>query len=214
LLERGAAATLGNVYEPYLMLTPHLDIFERQLCGGASFADAAYAAQPVLSWMTTFIGDPLYRPFAARQTALGGQTPRAAADGAEYAAFADGAGRWAGNRAAGAAWLRARGKALQSGLIFEGLGLLQAGAGDADAALASWTQARQAYRAAADRLRCVVHAVGLLRAGKKNAQALSLVREQIARYPQADAAELLRAIERELAPPPSPAAVSGSASRH
>ena len=27
LITRGAAATLGNVYEPYLDLTPHLDVF-------------------------------------------------------------------------------------------------------------------------------------------------------------------------------------------
>ncbi|MEI8234207.1 MAG: TIGR03790 family protein [Verrucomicrobiota bacterium] len=201
LLERGAAATLGNVYEPYLTLTPHLDLFESQLCGGASFADAAYAAQPVLSWMTTFIGDPLYRPFAARLA--GAKAPREAA---EYALFADGAARWhAGNRAGGEAWLQGRGKALQSGVLFEGLGLLQAGAGDADAALASWAQARQSYREDADRLRCAVHAATLLRARQKNAQALALVREQIARNPQADAAECLRAIERELAPPsPTP----------
>ncbi|MDD5350148.1 MAG: TIGR03790 family protein [Chthoniobacteraceae bacterium] len=197
LLERGAAATLGNVFEPYLMFTPHLDIFERQLCGGAPFADAAYAAQPVLSWMTTFIGDPLYRPFAARQA--GAKAPREAA---EYAAFADGAARWTANRAASETWLRARAKALKSGVLYEGLGLLEEGAGDADAAFAAWTQARQAYREDADRIRCAVHAVDLLRAGHKDAQALALVRGEIARYPQADATELLRAIERQLAPPP------------
>ena len=209
LLERGADATLGNVYEPYLMFTPHLDVFESQLCGGGNFADAAYAAQPVLSWMTTFIGDPLYRPFAAWQTVLPPKAPR---ETVEYAAFTEGAARWAGNRTAGAAWLRGKGKALQSGLIFEGLGLLQAGAGDADSALASWAQARKTYREEADRLRCAVHSIGLLRAGQKNALALALVREQIARSPQADAAELLRAIERELAPPPpspTPAPVQG-----
>ena len=182
------------------MFTPRLDLFESRLCGGGSFADAAYAAQPVLSWMTTFIGDPLYRPFAARQARAGAKTPREAA---EYAAYADGAARWnAGNRAGGAAWLRARGKALQSGVLLEGLGLLQAEAGDADAALVSWAKARQNYREDADRLRCVLHAAGLLRAQKKSSQALALVREQIALNLEADAVELLRAIERELAPPP------------
>jgi hypothetical protein len=30
---------------------------------GYTFGEAAWAAQPVLSWQTTVIGDPLYRPF-------------------------------------------------------------------------------------------------------------------------------------------------------
>lgn len=64
LLERGVTATMGCVYEPYLDLTPNLDLFFSRLFMGLSFAEAAYASQPVLSWQTTMIGDPLYRPFA------------------------------------------------------------------------------------------------------------------------------------------------------
>ena len=30
---------------------------------GFTFGEAAYACQPVLSWQTTVVGDPLYRPF-------------------------------------------------------------------------------------------------------------------------------------------------------
>ena len=63
LLAKGAAATMGNVYEPYLSYTPHLDLFFQRLLNGAPFLEAAYDSEPVLSWQTTFIGDPLYRPF-------------------------------------------------------------------------------------------------------------------------------------------------------
>jgi uncharacterized protein (TIGR03790 family) len=63
LIDHGADATMGTVYEPYLELTPHLDIFTRRLLDGNSFAEAAYASQLGLSWMTTVVGDPLYRPF-------------------------------------------------------------------------------------------------------------------------------------------------------
>jgi len=63
LIDHGADATMGCVYEPYLALTPHLEIFTRRLLDGDSFAEAAYACQPGLSWMTTVVGDPLYRPF-------------------------------------------------------------------------------------------------------------------------------------------------------
>ena len=64
LLAKGAAATIGNVFEPYLSLTPRIDVFFQRLLDGAPFLEAAYYSEPVLSWQTTFIGDPMYRPFA------------------------------------------------------------------------------------------------------------------------------------------------------
>lgn len=64
LVARGAAATLGSVLEPYLSLTPNVDILIENLLAGRTFAEAAYASQPALSWMITTVGDPLYRPFS------------------------------------------------------------------------------------------------------------------------------------------------------
>ena len=63
LIAHGADATMGTVYEPYLALTPHEDIFTRRLLQGDYFAEAAYASERALSWMLTVVGDPLYRPF-------------------------------------------------------------------------------------------------------------------------------------------------------
>jgi uncharacterized protein (TIGR03790 family) len=63
LIAHGADATMGMVYEPYLSLTPHEDIFARRLLQGAYFAEAAWASEKGLSWMLTVVGDPLYRPF-------------------------------------------------------------------------------------------------------------------------------------------------------
>jgi uncharacterized protein (TIGR03790 family) len=63
LIAHGADATMGMVYEPYLALTPHMDIFTRRMLQGAYFAEAAYASERGLSWMLTVVGDPLYRPF-------------------------------------------------------------------------------------------------------------------------------------------------------
>lgn len=65
LLELGAAATLGNVYEPYLVFTSHLDIFQDRLMNNLTLAEAGYMSQRSLSWAGVIIGDPLYRPFAA-----------------------------------------------------------------------------------------------------------------------------------------------------
>ncbi len=64
LVERGVAATLGNVYEPYLAFTHHLDLFMEALAAGKTTGEAAYYSLPALSWQEVFIGDPLYRPFA------------------------------------------------------------------------------------------------------------------------------------------------------
>jgi uncharacterized protein (TIGR03790 family) len=64
LLAKGATITMGCVDEPYLSGTPDVGIFTaRMIYHGLTFGEAAYAAQPVLSWQTTVVGDPLYRPF-------------------------------------------------------------------------------------------------------------------------------------------------------
>lgn len=64
LLRQGAAAALGNVYEPYLALTVHFDILNQRLLEGYTLGEAAWCATPVLSWMNVVCGDPLYRPYA------------------------------------------------------------------------------------------------------------------------------------------------------
>lgn len=64
LLAKGATCTMGSVDEPYLTGTPDLGTFAgRWLYYGFTFGEAAYAAQMTLSWQTTVVGDPLYRPF-------------------------------------------------------------------------------------------------------------------------------------------------------
>ena len=64
LLAKGATATMGSVAEPYLAGTPDVGTFmSRWILSGFTFGEAAYACQGSLSWMTTVVGDPLYRPF-------------------------------------------------------------------------------------------------------------------------------------------------------
>jgi len=65
LLAKGATCTMGCVNEPYLPGTPNVAAFLARLTAdGLTFGEAAWTAQPVLSWQTTVVGDPLYRPFA------------------------------------------------------------------------------------------------------------------------------------------------------
>lgn len=71
LLEKGATCTMGAVDEPYLSGTPDIAMFVGRLTfGGFTFGEAAYTAQGALSWQTTIIGDPLYRPFGKSFEAL------------------------------------------------------------------------------------------------------------------------------------------------
>ncbi len=63
LLQKGAAASMGAVSEPFLQFTPHLQIWAEELVRGRTFGDATSRAQSVLSWQITVLGDPLFRPF-------------------------------------------------------------------------------------------------------------------------------------------------------
>ncbi len=71
LLARGATATMGCTEEPYLEGTPDISIFMgRWMFLGFTFGEAAYASQRFISWQTTVVGDPLYRPFALKPQEL------------------------------------------------------------------------------------------------------------------------------------------------
>jgi len=67
LLAAGATATVGYVEEPYLEGTVNVaSLFANFTVFGFSFGEAAYAAQQSISWQTTVVGDPLYRPFGRK----------------------------------------------------------------------------------------------------------------------------------------------------
>jgi uncharacterized protein (TIGR03790 family) len=70
-LAKGATVTLGSVFEPYLGGTPDVAaLLSRWVELGFSYGEAAIAAQQSLSWQTTVVGDPLYRPFARKPKEL------------------------------------------------------------------------------------------------------------------------------------------------
>jgi uncharacterized protein (TIGR03790 family) len=198
LVSAGAAATLGNVYEPYLGLTPQLDIFHDRLRAGLTFAESAYMAQRVLSWMTTCVGDPLYRPF--KGAAELGEKP---VEG-EWADYRQSARAWySSERAAGDAALRAAAKKNRSGMTLEGLGLLQLSVDDRTAALETFAEARALYGPTVDALRVAVHEVMQLKAAGREAEARVLVRRVTAKAPDMPAADLLRLLVEPPPPPPA-----------
>jgi uncharacterized protein (TIGR03790 family) len=85
LVARGIAATVGNVYEPYLEFTHNPQLFLAALARGETAGEAAYYALPALSWQAIFVGDPLYRPFAL---GLPAQLARADSDPTPFSAYA------------------------------------------------------------------------------------------------------------------------------
>ena len=67
MLEDGVCATIGPVYEPYLVAFPRPnEFFSLLLQGRLSLVECYYRTKPFNSWMMTLVGDPLYRPFAKR----------------------------------------------------------------------------------------------------------------------------------------------------
>ncbi len=76
LLAKGATCTMGCVYEPYLACTPNVAAFLGRIANGFTFGEAAWASQPALSWQTTVIGDPLYRPYGKSLAAMHAELAR------------------------------------------------------------------------------------------------------------------------------------------
>ena len=64
MLEKGVAATIGPVSEPYVQAFPVPEAFFGLLVEGkASLVECYFLSLPFLSWQMVLVGDPLYRPF-------------------------------------------------------------------------------------------------------------------------------------------------------
>lgn len=171
LLTRGAAATLGNVHEPYLQMTHHFDIFESRLLAGYTLVEAAYMALPVLSWQNIVLGDPLYRPFLH----LDGTGEMAEEDRA-YRAIRIAKMRWKDDPAKYEAMLRDGATRLKSGPMMEAVGLMNVGQQKTGVAAMDFQRAKLFYTTKPDRLRLDMHIAAMDRAAGRNAAAVKLLR--------------------------------------
>ena len=206
LLYKGADAVLGNVYEPYLALTTHLDVFAEHLLDGYTLAESAWAAQPGLSWMNTVVGDPLYRPALVWKNLefdlddptgkAGGSSPET--DGRAYA---QGARIWhAKGPAAGAAALKKSAERLRSGRVYEGLGLLEGAHGDAGRAAEAFERASKYYKEPVDKVRVAYEQVRCLAGAGRKKEAAALRAAPRARFASAAAAAGLGELKPFVAP--------------
>jgi hypothetical protein len=201
LVSRGAAASLGNVYEPYLQLTTNLSIFNDRLLHGFTFAESAYSATQALSWMTVMVGDPLYRPFGyALQFETKRDPAKPLSEWRMYREFAlQNAGRPAAEyrNLARQAASRARNAAM-----IEDLGGMEARDGNYAAATSCFQQARSLYTKRDDILRVVVEEADAWVKQEKPARALEVVRNVLKIVSDAPTVAMLRKIEQDLSPPP------------
>jgi uncharacterized protein (TIGR03790 family) len=68
MLEKGVAATVGPVYEPYVQGFPLPEIFFSSLVEGyMSLGESYLVSLPFISWQSVLIGDPLYQPFRPKK---------------------------------------------------------------------------------------------------------------------------------------------------
>ena len=206
LISRGAAASVGNVYEPYLQLTAHLNILNDRLLHGFTFAESAYSSIEALSWMSVIVGDPLYRPYAGwLQLDLSRDTAKGASNWRMYHDFA------VKNVTKPAPDYRILARQVASrarnGAMIEDLGLMEARDGNIASATSYFQQARTCYTTRDDILRVVLEEADAWAKQKRPKRALELLRSTLRIVSDAPAAALLKKMEQELktAPSTSPA---------
>ena len=201
LLDKGAAATLGNVYEPLLHLTHHFDIFTRRLLSGYTLVEAAYMSAPVLSWHHVVLGDPLYRPFLH----LDGSGKKEDTDAA-YRALRIARMRWARDPAEMEKQLRLAAPRMKSGVILEALGLnLMERMQPAQAAVI-FQQAKTLYTGNVDKLRMDMLVAALDRKGRRKAAAIKTLRDAQIRFAHLPEVKAAAAWLNIIDPPPPPPA--------
>ncbi len=64
LLEDGVSGVKGYVYEPYLTAVGYPSVLLPYYAYGYNFAEVNYAANPLISWMGTVVGDPKMAPYS------------------------------------------------------------------------------------------------------------------------------------------------------
>lgn len=202
VLARGAAATMGNVYEPYLDLTPHLDIFNERLLQGFTFAESVYMSIKVLSWMGTIIGDPLYRPFAGGQSDDWRRAPDPEAE--PWIALQKQLRQGSRAGLTQTLYLSRLARENPTGLNYEALGMLQSFYGEPREALASLESAGTVYKNPAEAFRTVIERIRILQGIGNKSAALKLIDRTLQRTQPAERAKLLNDIRNEIAPPPPP----------
>ena len=201
LLERGAAATVGNVYEPYLHLTHDFGLLHQRLLEGFSWVEACWAAMPVTSWQGVVLGDPLYQPYLH----LSGTGTRRKED-RDFRAVRAAMMQWPDSPQERFNNLDKAARRLGSGLLAEAAGLEMLERKLPTAAAGAFRTARGLFITTEDKLRQDFHLIAMDRAAGRKELALRGLRDAQLRVNGLPEGEALAEWIRILDPPPPPPA--------
>lgn len=199
LLERGAAATLGNVWEPYLHLTHHLALFHQNLLAGDTLVEAAWKSMPATSWQGVVLGDPLYRPFLH----FNGSGEIDAAD-RDFRAIRAAQQRWPNDPAERRKNLAAAADRTRSGILAEALGLDYLATSATLEASSRFLSSKALYSDPGDLLRQDFHKIAIDREAGRKSLALRGLRDARMRYSSLAGLQGINAWIDLLDPPPAP----------
>jgi uncharacterized protein (TIGR03790 family) len=197
LIERGACASLGNVYEPYLTMTTAFDIFNARLLAGFTLAEAGWMATPTVSWMTLLVGDPLYQPFRRGQQ----YDMKTAAD---YKAYKLAVQRWGTKPTELMAQLDRAARSMKAPSVSEMAGLFLIGEKKYGLAAAQFDKAKASFTEPADKLRQDLHRARALAENGDVPRALALLRAAAIEFKSTPGAKAATALANQLDPPPPP----------
>ena len=201
LLEKGAAVTIGNVYEPYLHLTHDFSILQQRLLAGFSWGEACWMAMPVTSWQGVVLGDPLYRPFLH----FDGGGKKIASD-IPYRALRAAVVEWPNNPRERNKQLENATERMKSGVLAEAMGLNLMMLNDPSGASRWFRTAKGFYPDAVEKLRQDMQLVAIERTAKHKDLAVRGLREALVEYaslPELDAVKGWLYIEDPPPPPPA-----------
>ncbi len=199
LLEKGAAVTIGNVYEPYLHLTHDFGILHQRLLAGFSWVEACWMAMPVTSWQGVVLGDPLYRPFLH----LDGGGVRQASDN-DFRALRAAAVKWKSDPKVRLEQLEAAADRMRSGVLAEDLGLEAIERKDPQSAQRWFLLAKGMYPKTGDKIRQDFNLIAIDRAADRKDAAIAAIKNAQLLYGPVAEADGLKDWLLLLDPPPPP----------
>ena len=199
LIDRGAAATLGNTWEPYLQLSHHLDIFYARLVKGYSLIEAGSMSMNALSWQNIVIGDPLYTPY--RTTEVTAETLQG---DREYKLIRYAGSRFPDPKERLIQLLKAAEKT-KNGTVYEMIAANLLESGEFEKARKGFLGAKKLYPDPADKLRQDLSLVELERRQKNITAAIAILREAKTTYPDIPESKAIDGLLTILDPPAPPA---------
>lgn len=206
LLEKGAAATVGNVFEPYLHLTHDFGILNQKLLEGATWVEACWIAMPVTSWQGVVLGDPLYRPYRHFDGTGIKQEPDI-----EFRALRAAVLEWKLDAQVRQNQLEKASDRMKSGVIAEAIALESLKRKDFGGAATWFRTAKTYYPKIDDKLRQDLQIISIDRSGNRKDLAVRGLRDAQTLYGAIPEVDALRAWLDILDPPPPPPADPGKA---